>query len=184
MGASAIDGIPSADEVVAAFAASSAGVGAPSDTQLMTLLLELHANNVAQWNREDAARHNDGDDAAVASAKRDIDQLNANRHRLLQAIDAAVAAVVRENPSAPPCTETPAMAYDRLSVLVTRIAFTERAADEHPEADYAARLPVLYRQRAVLNEAVDVLLDELQTGRKRFVPYESLKLYGSPAPPS
>jgi hypothetical protein len=76
------------------------------------------------------------------------------------------------------------MVYDRLSVLVTRISFTEQAAAEHAEGDFAARVPILHDQLAVLSEAITVLLDELRTGRKRFVPYESLKLYGSPVSPS
>jgi Protein of unknown function (DUF4254) len=176
--------LPSTDEVVAAFTASFSASTEQSESKVLSLLLELHANNVAQWRREDAARRSDGNDAAVAAAKRDIDELNGNRHRLLEEIDAAVAAAVGEHLSAPPCTETPAMAYDRLSVLTTRISFTERAAIENTERDYAARLPVLHRQLAVLREAMDVLLDELRSGRKRFVPYESLKLYGSSAPPS
>jgi hypothetical protein len=178
--------LPSADQVVATFTASFAAGTEESgkESEVLSLLLDLHANNVAQWRREDAARRSDGDDAAVAAAKRDIDELNRRRHRLLEAIDAAVAAVVGEHPSAPPCTETPAMAYDRLSVLTTRIAFTERASAENGGHNYSERLPVLYRQLAVMREAIDVLLDELRSGRKRFVPYESLKLYGSSAPPS
>jgi len=178
------DRIPSTDEVVAAYEALSAGARDKPDTPLLSLLLELHANNVAQWRREDAARSGDGDDSAVAAAKRDIDQLNSHRHRLLESVDAAVAGFLPNNPTAPPSTETPAMVYDRLSVLVTRISFTEQAAAEHAEGDFAARVPILHDQLAVLSEAITVLLDELRTGRKRFVPYESLKLYGSPVSPS
>jgi len=181
---SAAAGIPAVEEVVAAYEALSAGSGEPPATPLVSLLVELHANNVAQWRREDAARSSDGDDAAVAAAKRDIDQLNAHRHRLLEAIDAEIAVFLRDNPSAPPSTETPAMAYDRLSVLVTRISFTQQAAVVHPDGDLAARLPMLREQLGVLSEAITVLLDELRTGRKRYVPYASFKLYGSPPPPS
>jgi len=176
--------MPSVEEVVAAYEALSAGTGESSATPLVALLLELHANNVAQWRREDAARSSDGDDAAVAAAKRDIDQLNARRHGLLEAIDAAIAEFLHDHPTAPPSTETPAMAYDRVSVLVNRISFTQQAAVEHPEGDFAARLPILREQLAVLSHAITVLLEELRTGRKRFVPYASFKLYGSPAPPS
>jgi hypothetical protein len=66
-------------------------------------------------------------------------------------------------------------------VLVIRIAFTESAASSQVnERDvYADRLPVLYQQLSLLREALDALLHDVQEGRKRFVPYQSLKLYRS-----
>ena len=72
------------------------------------------------------------------------------------------------------------MAFDRLSVLVIRIHHTERAAGEGAsDADlYAARLPVLYRQLSDLQQAIDGLIEDVRDGTRRFVPYESLKLYG------
>ena len=72
------------------------------------------------------------------------------------------------------------MVFDRLSVLVIRISSTEDAAtSERDDRDlYAARLPVLRRQLALLQEALEALFDDVRTGRKRFVPYQSLKLYG------
>jgi hypothetical protein len=142
-------------------------------------LLALHENNIEQWNHEDAVRRDVSDDHAVAAAKRDIDVLNTKRHEFVEAIDAAYAACFQQVPSAPPSTESPAMVFDRLSVLVIRIASTERVANSGA-ADrdvYADRLPVLYEQLARLREALDALFDDVRTGRKRFVPYQSLKLY-------
>ena len=67
-------------------------------------------------------------------------------------------------------------------MLVIRIAATEdaaraTAADPQP---YEARLPVLHEQLAILQAALEALFDDVWTGRKRFVPYRSLKLYGGP----
>ncbi len=72
------------------------------------------------------------------------------------------------------------MVFDRLSVLVIRIHHTELAAGEDAsDADlYAARLPVLYRQLAELQQAIDSLIAHVRDGTMRFVPYQSLKLYG------
>jgi Protein of unknown function (DUF4254) len=72
------------------------------------------------------------------------------------------------------------MAFDRLSVLVIRIHYTERAAGEGAsDADlYGARLPALDRQLANLQQAIDGLIDDVRDGTRRFVPYQSLKLYG------
>jgi len=36
---------------------------------------------------------------------------------------------------------------------------------------------VLYEQLALLREALEALFDDVESGRKRFVPYQSLKLY-------
>jgi hypothetical protein len=65
-------------------------------------------------------------------------------------------------------------------VLVIRIHHTERAAGEGAsDADlYAARLPVLYRQLSDLQQAIDGLIEDVRDGTRRFVPYQSLKMYG------
>jgi F420-dependent methylenetetrahydromethanopterin dehydrogenase len=148
---------------------------------VLGLLLALHHNNIVQWTREDAARRDDADDSMVAAVKRDIDALNAKRHELVEAVDAELAASLDQNPAAPPATESPAMVFDRLSVLVIRLRFTEDAAvsDGAGRDLYAARLPVLQEQLALLQEALEALFDDVRAGRKRFLPYQSLKLYGS-----
>jgi hypothetical protein len=142
-------------------------------------LLALHENNIEQWECEDIARRDVEDDRAVAAAKRDIDALNTKRHELVEVIDAALVATVDQTASAPPATESPAMVFDRVSVLVIRIASTERVARSgSPDRDvYQQRLPVLYEQLSLLQEALEALFDDVHAGRKRFVPYQSLKLY-------
>jgi hypothetical protein len=175
--------LPSITGVVAEFRRALCEPGRPPRSGVLGLLLELHDNNVAQWNREDAARRDDADDRAVAAAKRDIDALNTKRHALVEAIDAAMAAGIDQAQAAPPTTESPAMVLDRLSVLVIRISVTESAASsQRADRDlYAARLPVLYEQLALLQEALASLFDDVRTGRRRFLPYQSLKLYGADA---
>jgi len=149
---------------------------------VLGLLLALHRNNLSQWQREDATRVPDADDAAVAAAKRDIDALNATRHGLVEAIDAALDDLVDQNPSASPATESPAMVFDRLSVITIRIHFTERAAlaGSADRDVYAARSPLLREHLDVVQQAMEALFDDVRRGRRRFVPYQSLKLYGSP----
>jgi hypothetical protein len=153
----------------------------PGSTRpLVGRLVDLLRSNLEQWKLEDEARGPGVDDAAVAEAKRAIDQLNKARHHIVEEIDATIDRAVTQTASASLATETPAMAFDRLSVLVIRIHHTERAAGEGAsDADlYAARLPVLYRQLSDLQQAIDGLIEDVRDGTRRFVPYQSLKMYG------
>jgi hypothetical protein len=174
--------IPEAGAVVALFREALTADTTTARDDVGAALLKLHRNNLAQWRCEDVTRAPDVDDGMVAAAKRDIDALNASRHRLIEAIDALIDAGIDQDPTAMPTTETPAMVFDRLSVLAIRAHFTQRAADDGTgNGDrYRARLPVLEAHLAVLQEALDGLFDDVRTGRKRFVPYQSLKLYGGP----
>jgi Protein of unknown function (DUF4254) len=178
--ASSENPLPTSDHVVAAFRRALRDPTHRSARPLDGLLLDLLTSNLDQWDLEDKGRGPGVDDATVAETKRAIDRLNAGRHQLVEAIDAAIDQAVTQNASAPLATETPAMAFDRLSVLVIRIHHTERAAGEEASAAdrYAARLPVLHRQLADLQKAIDRLIEDVRAGTRRFVPYRSLKLYG------
>jgi Protein of unknown function (DUF4254) len=147
---------------------------------VMDPILALHRSNALQWDREDDARENQADDAMVAAAKREIDQLNSARHGFIEAIDRAIVCTIDPRDGAPLVTESPGMAIDRLSVLVIRLASTEaRAASGSADADlYAERLPRLRSQLSTLAEAIATLFDDLTTGTRRFLAHESLKLYG------
>jgi hypothetical protein len=176
------DGVPSVGDVIDEFErALRDGAPRPSE-DLLGLLLKLHRNNLEQWRTEDVTRVPDADDATVAAAKRDIDALNAIRHGLVEAVDAALSAAIDQEPSATPLTESPAMVFDRLSVLAIRIHFTERGAQAAgvDGGGYTARLPLLRHQIVILRQALEALFDEVRAGQKRFLPYQSLKLYGSP----
>ena len=147
----------------------------------MPLLLELLRSNLEQWELEDLTRAPGADDATVARAKRSIDRLNLERHRLTERVDAAIGDALVQSASAVPATESPAMAFDRLSVLVIRLDRTQRAAQMAGNGgeDFGRRVLLLSSQLDELTEAIDALLDDVRAGRRRFVPYEHLKLYAS-----
>ena len=88
-----------------------------------SLLLDLLDSNLASGTSRTPSRGPDASESVVADAKRGIDELNLARHRLVQEIDAAVPPTCR-HPAATLATESPGMAFDRLSVLVIRIART------------------------------------------------------------
>jgi hypothetical protein len=177
--------LPTVAAVVAAFRRAPGPSGEPPaglDEALFGALVGLHANNLAQWKLEDAARHPLATDAEVAMAKRGIDGLNLTRHHFVEQVDGLIDEAITQSAGAPPATESPGMAFDRLSVLIIRLDHTE-AAGRSPTADvgvYAARLPALREQVASLEAALAQLLDDLRNGERSFLPYRQLKLYGPP----
>ena len=170
--------VPSAAEVVALFQRAVRQSEPAVADGVMRMLLDLHRNNLEQWRCEDASRGVDASDATVAAAKRAIDAHNAIRHGLVEAIDAALATAVEQDRSAEPATESPAMVFDRLSVLTIRLHVTEAGAGRD---GFAGRLALVSDQLTTLQQALDGLFDDIRAGRKRFVPYQSLKLYGAGA---
>jgi hypothetical protein len=178
-------GLPTAATIVGALLHSPApedGTRADQEgAEILDTILDLHRNNAEQWDREDDARADNADDAMVAAAKRDIDRLNGVRHGFIEAIDRAMLPAINRCEGAPLVTESPGMAIDRLSVLVIRIASTEaRAASDSADARlYRERLPRLRSQLKALEQAIAALLNDVAEGTRRFVAYESLKLYGT-----
>jgi len=146
------------------------------------LVLELARSNLRQWDLEDTTRDPGASDTEVAGAKREIDRLNDSRHRLVQAIDAAIDSGLSQPSNAPIATESPGMVLDRLSVLVIRRARTATASSL--DSRLANRSDALESQLAALCVALDYYMDELRSGRRRFIRYESFKLYGASASPS
>jgi Protein of unknown function (DUF4254) len=141
---------------------------------------EIVRSNLRQWELEDTTREPRASDAVIASAKRAIDRLNLDRHRLVQEIDAAIEASLDQPATARMVTESPGMVLDRLSVLVIRRART--AALSSGNETYAARLPAIDGQLTALSAAFDDYLEDLRAGTRRFVVYEHFKLYSADSP--
>jgi hypothetical protein len=139
------------------------------------LVLDLVESNLAQWELEDVTRDPSASDEVVANAKRGIDRLNIGRHRLVEEVDAWIAAGLEQSVDAPLATESPGMVLDRLSVLVIRRARTKFATASRP--DYSERLPELEARIDALSSAFDSYVEELQAGTRQFLPYEHFKLY-------
>ncbi len=173
--------LPPVAEIVVELERAVCGYRPVSPDRLLSIVLELHDSNLRQWDLEDVTRVSEASDSVIADAKRAIDKLNLTRHHLIEEIDSTVDANLKQSTTAPFATESPGMVFDRLSVLIIRIARTaEKARSVSDGSDrYAGRLPSLHRQLAALSAALESLLREVRAGTRRFQPYEHLKLYAA-----
>ena len=148
----------------------------------------LYAKNridAVQWHLEDIIRDPEIDPVAALALKRRIDRSNQERTDMVEELDTyfrTLYADVEVAPDATINTESPAWAFDRLSILALKIYHMEAEVnrpDATPEhrARCAAKLAVLNEQRADLISAIDALLDDIAAGRKYMKVYRQMKMY-------
>ena len=148
----------------------------------------LYAKNridAVQWHLEDIIRDPEIDPVAALALKRRIDRSNQERTDMVEELDTYfrnLYAGVEVAPDATINTESPAWAFDRLSILALKIYHMEAEVNrpddtaEH-RARCAAKLAVLTEQRADLISAIDALLDDIAAGRKYMKVYRQMKMY-------
>ena len=148
----------------------------------------LYAKNridAVQWHLEDIIRDPEIDPVAALALKRRIDRSNQERTDMVEELDTYfrnLYAGVEVAPDATINTESPAWAFDRLSILALKIYHMEAevnrpdATAEHRDR-CAAKLAVLTEQRADLISAIDALLDDIAAGRKYMKVYRQMKMY-------
>jgi len=141
--------------------------------------------DTVQWHYEDIIRdpHINPEDALVL--KRKIDASNQHRTDLVENLDAFFlneyknVEVIKD---AQINTESPAWAFDRLSILALKIyhmqqeASRAKASENHRQA-CQKKLDVLLEQRADLMSAIEQLLEDFKSGRKYMKVYKQMKMY-------
>jgi len=141
--------------------------------------------DTVQWHYEDIIRdpHINPEDALVL--KRKIDASNQHRTDLVENLDAFFlneykdVEVLKE---AQINTESPAWAFDRLSILALKIyhmqeeASRAEASEDHRQA-CQKKLEVLLEQRTDLMSAIEQLLKDFRSGRKYMKVYKQMKMY-------
>jgi Protein of unknown function (DUF4254) len=153
-----------------------AAAGAKVD--LLPRLAEVHDR---LWTVEDMARSRRADDSAVVAAKREIDRLNGERHRLIDRIDADVSRG-DERPGAIAYPETLGELCDRILILRLKARHSDAHADD-PELPAAVRgeceaQAARFRAwLAHLERAAEELLRDLEHGRAALPPRAELKMY-------
>ncbi|MGH3326886.1 MAG: DUF4254 domain-containing protein [Streptomycetales bacterium] len=153
-----------------------AGMPFPCSPELLKPLNRLHAVNSRQWDAEDRVRR--AGDGEIPAIKREIDELNSFRHKLIEQVDRIFSAAWGANQDVPPLTESIGSALDRLSVLTLRIVHTERLIED--EAGAVERVAIQRRQRDDLVWSIAVACEDLVSGRRRTPRPERMKLYGKP----
>lgn len=144
--------------------------------------------DTVQWHLEDIIRDPNIDPVEALAIKRRIDKSNQDRTDLVELIDSYFLDLyknVKILPDAKINTESPAWAFDRLSILHLKIYHmkqeTERKdSDEAHLQQCQKKLDILQEQQKDLSTAIEELLDDIANGRKYMKVYKQMKMYNDP----
>jgi hypothetical protein len=149
--------------------------------------LLYHKNwiDTVQWHFEDIIRDPNIDPVAALTLKRRIDASNQERTDMVEYIDSYFLQkyshiVVKDH--AKINSESPAWAFDRLSILALKIyhmqeeATRAEASQDHRDK-CQAKLNILLEQRTDLSTAIDDLLTDIANGDKFMKVYKQMKMY-------
>lgn len=154
---------------------------------VLQLVEENHWRNFSLWHEEDEARREDIGAEGVYRAKRAIDGYNQERNNFIEKMDQFWVELLKPSQSAevPRNSETPGMIIDRLSILslkeyhMAEEVERESASQEHRDRCFE-KLSVIRQQLSDLGQALDDLLDAVQSGRRTFSVYFQFKMYNDP----
>lgn len=156
----------------------------PKD-QFEHLLYMKNWIDTVQWHFEDIIRDPQIDPVAALALKRRIDASNQERTDVVEYIDSYFMrkyANVTVKAGAKINSESPAWAFDRLSILALKIyhmheeATRAEATQAHRDA-CQAKLNILLEQRTDLSTAIDDLLKDIENGDKFMKAYKQMKMY-------
>lgn len=153
--------------------------------------LLYHKNwiDTVQWHLEDIIRDPQIDPVEALAIKRRIDRSNQDRTDMVEYVDSYLIDKYKEIAPLPDArlnTETPAWAFDRLSILALKIYHMARET-ERTDVDDAHRdacrkkLDVLLSQQVDLTRAIEELIEDIEAGRKYMKSYKQMKMYNDPA---
>ncbi|MFZ6010843.1 MAG: DUF4254 domain-containing protein [Bacteroidota bacterium] len=141
--------------------------------------------DTVQWHLEDIIRLPNIKPEEGISIKRRIDKSNQDRTDTVEKVDDYFLEQfknVNPKPGTRINSETPAWLLDRMSILMLKIFHmkeqTERkdASPEH-RAKCEVKLRVLMEQKTDMQLAFDELMEDIQSGNRRFKVYRQMKMY-------
>lgn len=156
-----------------------------SKDQFEHLLYHKNWIDTVQWHFEDIIRDPNIDPVAALVLKRRIDASNQERTDMVEYIDSYFLnkykdVVVKDD--AKINSESPAWAFDRLSILALKIFHMQEEVNRNDASDShrkkcQAKLNVLLEQRTDLSTAIDDLLIDIENGDKFMKVYKQMKMY-------
>ena len=141
--------------------------------------------DTVQWHLEDIIRDTNIEPIEALKIKRKIDASNQERTDMVEYIDSWFLDKYKNitpKSDARLNSETPAWAFDRLSILALKIyhmsleAHRESASEEHRN-NCSQKLNVLLEQKKDLSEAIKQLLDDIENGKIKMKSYKQMKMY-------
>ena len=141
--------------------------------------------DTVQWHYEDIIRDPNIDPVAALTLKRKIDASNQERTDMVGYIDGYFLQKyghVKVKDNAKINSESPAWAFDRLSILALKIhhmqeeATRAEATQDHRDK-CQVKLNILLEQRSDLSTAIDDLLQDIENGDKFMKVYKQMKMY-------
>jgi hypothetical protein len=160
-----------------------------ADGSIDFLLYQKNWIDTVQWHLEDIVRNPDISPVDGLALKRRIDASNQVRTDMVEYIDGYFLDKYKEvqsDANASLNTESPAWAIDRLSILALKIFHMDIEANR-PEAEPTHRdactkkLNILLEQRVDLSTAIDMLLEDIESGKKYMKVYKQMKMYNDPS---
>ena len=156
-----------------------------SKDQFEHLLYHKNWIDTVQWHFEDIIRDPNIDPVAALTLKRRIDASNQERTDMVEYIDSYFLqkySHVKVKDNAKINSESPAWAFDRLSILALKIYhMNEEATRAEASQDHRdkcqVKLNVLLEQRTDLSLAIDDLLTDIEKGDKFMKVYKQMKMY-------
>jgi len=155
------------------------------DKSFEHLLYEKNWIDTVQWHYEDIIRDPNINPIEGMKLKRLIDSSNQNRTEMVEYIDSYFLQLysnITPNNNAKINTESPAWAFDRLSILILKIYHMREESirsdvDEKHRKSCSDKLNVLIEQKKDLSLSIDQLLEDLSSGNKKMKTYKQMKMY-------
>jgi len=155
------------------------------DKSFEHLLYEKNWIDTVQWHYEDIIRDPNINPLEGMKLKRLIDSSNQNRTEMVEYIDSYFLQLysnITPNNNAKINTESPAWAFDRLSILILKIYHMREESirsdvDEKHRKSCSDKLSVLIEQKKDLSLSIDQLLEDLSSGNKKMKTYKQMKMY-------
>ena len=153
--------------------------------QFENLLYHKNWIDTVQWHFEDIIRDPNIDPVVALNLKRRIDASNQERTDLVEYIDSYFLQkynAVNVKYNAKINSESPAWAFDRLSILALKIYHMEEEANrKEASAEHRSKclekLNVLLEQKKDLTTAIDDLITDIENGEKYMKVYKQMKMY-------